>query len=56
MQTDGLRIDHKAVVTAYNRDMKLHELMGDISEEHDVFQALLECSCTVRKQATENKR
>ena len=42
MQTDGLRIDHKAVVTAYNRDMKLHELMGDISEEHDVFQALLE--------------
>ena len=41
MQTDGLRIDHKAVVTAYNRDMKLHELMGDISEEHDVFQALL---------------
>ena len=42
MQTDGLRIDHKAVVTAYNRDMKLHELMDDISEEHDVFQALLE--------------
>ena len=42
MQTDGLRIDHKAVVTAYNRDMELHELMGDISEEHDVFQALLE--------------
>ena len=42
MQTDGLRIDHKDVVTAYNRDMKLHELMGDISEEHDVFQALLE--------------
>ena len=42
MQMDGLRIDHKAVVTAYNRDMELHELMGDISEEHDVFQALLE--------------
>ena len=42
MQTDGLCIDHKAVVTAYNRDMELHELMGDISEEHDVFQALLE--------------
>ena len=42
MQTDGLRIDHKAVVTAYNRDMKLHELMDDISEEHGVFQALLE--------------
>ena len=42
MQTDGLRIDHKAVVTAYNRDMELHELMGDISEEHDVFQTLLE--------------
>ena len=42
MQTDGLRIDHKAVVTAYNRDMELHELMDEISEEHDVFQALLE--------------
>lgn len=35
MQTDGLRIDHKAVVTAYNRDMELHELMDDISEEHE---------------------
>lgn len=42
MQADGLRIDHKAVVTAYNRDRKLHELIGDILAEHDVFQALLE--------------
>ena len=41
MQADGLRIDHKAVVTAYNQDMELHKLMGDISEEHDVFQMLL---------------
>ncbi len=42
MQADGLRIDHKAIVTAYNCDRKLYELIEDISEEHDVFQTLLE--------------
>ncbi len=41
MTEAGLRIDHKAVVTQYNREYKLWELIGDISEEHDVFQALL---------------
>ena len=41
MQADGLRIDHKAVVTAYNQNMELHKLMGDVSEEHDVFQMRL---------------
>lgn len=42
MQAQGLRIDHKAVVTEYNRYWTLQELIGDIGEEHDVFQALLE--------------
>ena len=41
MMEGGLRIDHKAVVTEYNRDWQFHELIDDISGEHDVFQALL---------------
>ncbi len=41
MMEAGLRIDHKAVVTEYNRDWQFHELIDDIGGEHDVFQALL---------------
>lgn len=41
MQADGLRINHKAIVTEYNRYYTLAELIGDIEEEHEVFQALL---------------
>ena len=41
MQTQGLRIDHKAIVTDYNRYYTLNELIGDIEEEHEVFQELL---------------
>lgn len=52
MQADGLRIDHKAVVTAYNQNMELHKLMGDISEEHDVFQMLL----TLNSMVTDSKK
>ena len=52
MQADGLRIDHKAVVTAYNQDMELHKLMGDISEEHDVFQMLL----TLNNMVTDSEK
>lgn len=42
MTDNGLRINHKAVVTEYNRDYQFHELIDDIEEEHDVFQALLD--------------
>ena len=52
MQADGLHIDHKAVVTAYNQDMELHKLMGDISEEHDVFQMLL----TLNNMVTDSEK
>lgn len=52
MQADGLRIDHKAVVTAYNQNMELHKLMGDISEEHDVFQMLL----TLNNMVTDSEK
>ena len=52
MQDNGLRIDHKAVVTAYNQDMELHKLMGDISEEHDVFQMLL----TLNNMVTDSEK
>lgn len=41
MQAQGLRIDHKAIVTDYNRYYTLSELIGDIEEEHEVFQELL---------------
>ena len=41
MQDNGLRIDHKAVVTAYNQDSCYYELMDEIANEHDVFQMLL---------------
>lgn len=41
MMENGLRIDHKAVVTEYNREALFYELIADIEEEHDVFQALL---------------
>lgn len=41
MQADGLRIDHKAVVTAYNRETTYYELMDEIADEHSVFQMLI---------------
>lgn len=37
------------MVTAYNRDSRLWELMEDILEEHDVFTALLQLNELVRK-------
>ncbi len=41
MTAAGIRIDHKAVTTAYNVDYEFHELIDDIREEHPTFQALL---------------
>lgn len=41
MQADGLRIDHKAVVTEYNRESEFHELIEEIQNEHEVFQWLI---------------
>ena len=49
MQADGLRIDHKAVVTAYNRDTLYYELMDDIADEHSVFQMLLQLNSMVEE-------
>ena len=49
MQNDGLRIDHKAVVTEYNREYEFYELIGDIGNEHDVFQALLALNSMIEK-------
>ena len=47
MQADGLRIDHKAIVTAYNRDTLYYELMDEIANEHDVFQMLLKLNSMI---------
>ncbi len=42
MQAESIRIDHKAIVTEYNREYTLRDLIGDIASEHEIFQALLE--------------
>ena len=52
MQDNGLRIDHKAVVTAYNQDSCYYELMDEIANEHDVFQMLL----TLNSMVTDSKK
>lgn len=49
MTAEGLRIDHKAVVTAYNRDAELHELIDDIANEHDVFTTLIKLNDLVKQ-------
>lgn len=49
MTSEGLRIDHKAVVTAYNRDSELHELIDEIANEHDVFTALIKLNDLVKQ-------
>ena len=41
MTQNGIRIDHKAVTTAYNVDYEFHQLIDDIKEEHETFQALI---------------
>lgn len=50
MTAENLRINHKAVVTEYNRETEFHELIDEIGGEHDVFQALLDLD-TMIKQA-----
>ena len=42
MTEKGIRIDHKAVMTDYNKDWQFSQLISDIADEHEVFQALLE--------------
>ena len=42
MTENGISIGHKAVTTAYNVEYQFHELIDDIANEHQVFQALLE--------------
>lgn len=37
----GIQIDHKAVVTETTKEWPFKQLLGEIAEEHDVFQALL---------------
>lgn len=48
MSAQGIRIDHKAVITAYNADYEFHQLIDDIKDEHEVFQALLELNQLVK--------
>lgn len=52
MQEQAIRIDHKAIVTQYNRYYTLRQLIGDIANEHEVFQALLALDKSVK--AAEN--
>ena len=48
MSAQGIRIAHKAVITAYNADYEFHQLIDDIKDEHEVFQALLELNQLVK--------
>lgn len=48
MSAQGIRIDHKAVITAYNADYEFHQLIDDIKDEHEVFQTLLELNQLVK--------
>ena len=48
MQANGLRIDHKAIVTEYNREYEFHELIEDIKEEHNTFQVLIALNSLVK--------
>ena len=48
MSSRGIRIDHKAVTTAYNVDYEFHRLIDDIREEHETFQALINLNQLVK--------
>ena len=48
MQANGLRIDHKAIVTEYNREYEFHELIEDIKEEHNTFQVKIALNSLVK--------
>ena len=48
MSSRGIRIDHKAVTTAYNVDYEFHRLIDDIKEEHETFQALINLNQLVK--------
>ncbi len=48
MSSRGIRIDHKAVTTAYNTDYEFHRLIDDIKEEHETFQALINLNQLVK--------
>ena len=48
MSSKGIRIDHKAVTTAYNVDYEFHRLIDDIKEEHETFQALINLNQLVK--------
>lgn len=49
MSEAGIRIDHKAVVTEYNKEWQFKELIGEIESEHEIFQAILELDKTIKK-------
>ena len=49
MTAENLRINHKAVVTEYNRETEFHELIDEIGGEHDVFRALLDLDAMIRQ-------
>lgn len=42
MMAQNIRINHKAAVTETNKNWTFKQLIGDIGEEHEVFEALLE--------------
>ncbi len=49
MRQAGIEINHKAVITEYTKEWPFIELLGEIAEEHDVFQALLALNEMIQK-------
>lgn len=41
MRENNVTVNHKAILTMYNRDSQFYELIGDIESEHKEFQAIL---------------
>ncbi len=49
MNENGIKIGHKAVVTAYNIEYEFHQLIDDIEDEHQTFQKLIELNNLVNE-------
>ena len=56
MNEDGVKIDHKAVVTEHNKYWTFKHLMDEIEDEHQIFQAILELDKMIKKAQALNEK
>ncbi len=55
MKENNIMINHKAVLTQYNRYYKFYELISDIQDEHKEFQAILALDKIIKEGESLNK-